>query len=69
MLGTFPGGSQTYTCECGKRWRVTKHKQIMRDRDYEDCTCGRRIISWNEAAFCSAEEIRPEAETEPKDNS
>jgi len=61
MLEPFSGsGPRDYTCECGKRYEVTRHKLITRDRDEIDCSCGRRIIEWNQAASYVAREMKPD---------
>lgn len=57
MLEPFSGSSpRDYTCECGKRWIVTRTKLISRDVDSIDCTCGKAIIEWSEAASYSAKQ-------------
>ncbi len=37
-----------YTCpECGAKYNVRKQVQPMRDKDSENCSCGREIVRWN----------------------
>ena len=56
MLAPFSGSSpREYTCECGKRWLVTRTKTIDRDVDSITCTCGATIIEWSEAASYRAQ--------------
>lgn len=39
--------SREITCECGRTWKLTKVKTIMRDKDSFDCICGKELIEWN----------------------
>jgi len=39
---------------CGRTWRISKHKLIMRDKDSLECDCGEIIIKWNGAVMYTA---------------
>lgn len=55
-----------HTCECGLKWRVRKIKTIMRDSDYENCTCGREIIRWNGAHMFTVKSLPETEKSGPK---
>lgn len=43
------------TCpRCGKRWVITEHHSIMRDKDSLECDCGEELMHWNGGVFYTA---------------
>lgn len=34
-------------CECGRVWRLTKIKVIVRDKGHVTCICGKVLKEWN----------------------
>jgi hypothetical protein len=51
---------ETHQCRCGRRYRLTAVRVVMRDKDRIHCRCGQKIKEWNEAKIWSADEITAE---------
>ncbi|MCP1307675.1 hypothetical protein [Paenibacillus tyrfis] len=49
--------SYVHECSCGRKWKVTKHRIAMRDKDSERCDCGAVIVSWNGGVMYNAKLI------------
>ena len=55
------------TCKCGRIWRLTDHKFIVRDPGAIICKCGQTLQRWRGSLTWSAELVNglPEDEGNP----
>ncbi|MHB8735247.1 MAG: hypothetical protein ACYC6M_08110 [Terriglobales bacterium] len=54
MSVDVPSQGET-TCVCGRVWDLTLHQEIVPDRSYINCRCGRILVSWNSVRTWTAE--------------